>query len=274
MKIKKLILPFIFLLSVLPRGASASNSLWLQADKYEPAKSKPTTLSLSFGNFPKGNMNLDRGELWVILPDGSIDKPTLFKEGGKLHAKIKIKYGGLYTAIALYKKQRGNRTVWHYAKLQFNRFGREVKEKKVVDSPSVPLEINPLVKLHMHRRLNEGDKFNLKVLYKGKPISTELSVTTQEGWIKKIHTNKQGIASLRFIKDREGKPKDRRLSEKYIFSVEHKEKSSKLTYKTTYVLDIYPTPREWQSRSMGYLTALAAMMVVVVITAIKRRKRI
>jgi len=273
MKIKRINLVFVFLFSVLLKAAGASDSLWLQADKYEPAKQEPTTLSLYFGDFPSGNIKLDRGKIWVVLPDGSIEQQKPIKEGRHLYTTFETKYGGLYTAHALYETQQDDGIERHYAKLQFHRFGREVKERKNVPISTVPLEIKPITRLNMHRRLHEGGKFTVQVLYKEKPLNTEVSVTTQEGWRKKLYTNDLGIAEIRFIKDRVSRAKNRRMPEKYILRVQHTEKHpSTVTYTATYILDIYPTPREWQSKSLGYLTALAAIMATAVIVAIKRRK--
>ncbi len=273
MKIKRINLILIFLFSVLPKTVGASDFLWLQTEKYEPAKRKPTTLSLYFGDFPNGNIKLDKVKFWVLFPDGSLKMPKLTIKDGQVYASFAAKQGGQYTAVALFKTTDNKILTKHYAKLQFHRFGKEVKRSKAVAIPRVPLEIKPITRLNMHRRLYEGGEFTVQVLYKGKPLNTEVSVSTQEGWKKKFHTNNRGIARIRFIKDRVSTPKEKRLPERYLFFAEYAESGvNPSRYTATYALNIYPTPWEWQSKTLAYLTVLVAMASTVIIVAVKRRR--
>jgi hypothetical protein len=143
-----------------------------------------------------------------------------------------------------------------------------------------PLEIIPITRLRMHQRLNTGQKFALKVLYNKKPLANvPLSVMTQEGWEKIFRTDEQGKVVVNFIKDRPSRPETKRTPEKYLFRVEYDVppvtgKTDGICYIASYILDVYPSPWAWQSKSMGYLTVVVTMLVVGGVAALRRRKRL
>ncbi len=95
-------------------------------------------------------------------------------------------------------------------------------------------------------------------------------------------TDNQGKLTLRLIKDMAAQPKNRFVPERYLFRVEYEEPSAGdyvgksykgIHYIATYSLDVYPSPWEWQSKSLGYLTVMVTMVVVGGVVALRMRKR-
>lgn len=285
-KIKVNILMLFAVLLILSAPAQAAESLWLESGKHRPGRGKPGELYLFRGSFPKAGKKVKNGQIWLETPDGGREDLTLVEGKDRLRTAIKTEYAGLYTATALYEDENksAHELKRYYAKLQFNRMGREVKERKVEKHPiNIPLEIVPITKLRMHRRLREGTKFILKVFYEGKPLNNvPLLVTTQEGWKKEFRTDKQGKVAIRFIKDRPGRAEKKMVPETYLFRVEYKKPADeghgnksdrKITYVATYAVDVFPSLWEWQSKSMGFLAVIATMMVVGGVAALKRSKK-
>jgi len=287
LKVKHLF--FTILLLILSVDLSgASNSLWMHISRYGREAGKPTELYLHFGGFPFLGEEPSKGSVWVKAPDGGVKELNMTRKGGEhLHGVIGGKYGGQYSALGFYEYvYKTSSLVRHYTNIRFFSFGTEIKEENKKNENfqiDVPLKIIPVTKLNMHQRLREGDEFTFKVLYLGKPLlNSPISVATQEGWKKQFYTDKLGKVKFNFIKDRFNLSENKRKAEKYLIEVRVKEKNSgkyhgksyeNIIHVTSRLLNVYPTPWEWQSKSMGYLTVLAAIMFVGGITAIRRRKR-
>lgn len=284
----------IFIILVIANSTYAANSLWMETSANEPGEEMipKLYLYLYFGKFPRPRKALNKARAWLETPDGGIEELSLVKGERNLHSTLRAKYGGLYTALASYEERTEGQGYWsqkpglikHYARIQFFRPGPEGKRKRSEGSPAkIPLEIIPITSLGRHQHLHEGDKFAVQVVYEGEPLAdAPLLVTTQEGWQREFTTDNQGKVVITFIRDRDLQPGNMRVVEKYLFRAEHQpartetyqEKTSpNICYIATYMVDIYPPPWEWRSKSLGYLTVMVTIIVVIGVVAARRRGR-
>ena len=68
----------------------------------------------------------------------------------------------------------------------------------------IPLEvhIDKLWDTNFHASVTSGEQLLVTVLLYGKPVAgAQLTLTTEQGWSKKINTNENGTASLQMIRD-------------------------------------------------------------------------
>jgi uncharacterized GH25 family protein len=217
-------LSFVLILGVASIPASA-HFMWINVGDYTPSIERPIKFTIGWGHSfasPVGNVlykqeGLDK--IFMLDPNGNklkiepineiefkVEKP-LKKEGAYL-ALAKRK-GGFFTKTTEgYKRQskKGLKNVIQcgyygmYAKaiVDVGERGGKILSKQIGHT----LEIIPLKD---PADLRQGDYLSVKVLYKNKPLRTELSATyvgfsTENAWAYTTRTNKEGIGKIKILK--------------------------------------------------------------------------
>ena len=161
----------------------------------------------------------------------------------------------------------------------------------------IPLEILRLRfdDENYHTRFNSGTKVLFKVLLNGEPLAAaEVTIATEEGWVRRSESNKEGLVSFDVIQDRfkndneeQGKEENsrhqRRRSEQFLVSVQYKQdiagEYNGQRYQSTVYNSTFPgafTSPEAIYKSSAYALSFgsAGFLLLGVGTYMYRRRRI
>lgn len=199
--------------------------MWINVGDYTPDAGKTVMLNVgwghSFGN-PVGGVLQDferMDELFVLDPDGKrmnvtsanhtdfkTDSP-LKKEGTYL-AVLKRKEGFSSKTTEGYKTQ-SKKELKNVVKCSYSGgYGKAIINHGKGDGSILSKEIGhtlEIIPLNDPADLNEGDDMRIKVLYKGKPLSTDISATyvgfsTEGEWAYTAKSDMDGKGKIKILK--------------------------------------------------------------------------
>jgi len=146
-----------------------------------------------------------------------------------------------------------------------------------------------------HTRFSSGKNVLFKVLFSGKPLAgAEVTITTEEGWVRHSQSDADGIASFNVIQDRfkddehkkekeENSRHPRRRSEQFLVTVQYKQavagnykgQAYTSTVYTSTFPGVFTTPQSiYKSSAYALMIGSAGFLVLGVGTYMYRRRRI
>lgn len=232
MKIKKkfvigILTSLFLLLAFIPK--TYAHFLWLNVDDYTPKKGQEVRITLGWGHkfpetpTPPREEMIKKLSLFLIDPDGQkIPLNIPVKDGKPQPVKVKVTKNGIYLAVAIAKHFVSKTTEGYFYKSR-----DELKDKEIIYSKwsettaiaiisvgkskkfDIPNNLDsnfyilPLVNPSV---LKEGETFQVKAIFYGKPYRTWVYATyagfskfkDTYAWATK--TDKRGIANIKILK--------------------------------------------------------------------------
>jgi hypothetical protein len=128
-----------------------------------------------------------------------------------------------------------------------------------------------------------GDILILQLLLKNQPVpNAPVTVISSRGWQKTVYTDQDGKASFTLIKEIFHDKKVNKDEAPYLVTAEYtREKSdlynnepyNKEIYRATRHFSVRPTPLDWKSKQVGFLTIAGSGVAVMFAAGIRRRRR-
>jgi uncharacterized protein YneF (UPF0154 family) len=251
-----------------PSVKKGSSGNYMMMHRRKPGEVPSRKLYLVTGdiNHPKCVANVD-DKFIARDVDNKPLKLTIKKEGKCTSVKFFMPKSGYYT---LYYLQEKNDTT-NVTKYEFKRFDHSSDEKynreKMAAKSIQEIPFN-ILRLRsddetFYSRPQSGEELRLKILKNGKPVANALvTLTTQFGWQKSVHTDKNGIATLQLIKDYlpEWDKFNKRFREKFLVVAEYKESSA--NYKASYSGEFMPSRSAYQSYAYGLVITLVFLVIL------------
>jgi len=272
--------------------------------KKRPAMSRPAKFLLKAGKFRADNKNLKPSWLadsscFIQVPGGSIHElqPKKNRSGYSLYDEALA--GGFYQMFAYNDIGVKNGIRYQlFSQYRFRNYGSE----KITDSQNIeePDIIRPgFLNSHPRFRLIDvmgdtsndryadrkytGEELVLQLLLDDKPVvNAEVTVTSSLGWKNTARTDEHGKAAFTLIKEKfhgNGVNKipspylvtaEYMLHEKGIYQNKHYDRQ---TFRVARHFSVRPTPLDWKSKQLGFLTVTGCGVAVMFAAGIRRRKR-
>ncbi len=187
----------------------------------------------------------------------------------------------LFSSLRVYNKE-GNITKSLLKEIR----GKTIDSKQTKEPlAQLPFEIimeRPIRKHHINCCLYSGDIAPFKVYYKGKlQKNIPLKVTMESGWTNVIKPSNDGVISFEIPRNRYTE-KEKKHSEKMIVEATYKVNESgiykgkayhDIKYTMTMPLTFGPSPLEYESKMLGFSTAVGVMLIFSLGIYYSRRKK-
>ena len=230
--------------------------------------------------------------LWVESPDNSIKSFTVKQRGNALLASFPAGYGGWYKLYAY--NDLGVRNGSRIHLISHQSFFSHGEHPDELDAPTIEgpgyfqgrpvLELERICPNHNECfRTATGQNLRVRVLLKGRPlIDTPLVLTTEQGWVQTNRTDAHGIVSFSIIKESFPEEVDRRKAEDYLLTLDYMTNEMGMwngehfhgeRYVATLPMRVYPSPLDWESRSVAFQVLIGTILVVGGAIAIRRKRR-
>ncbi len=164
------------------------------------------------------------GQFYLLDVKSNASQPALSPADPK-HSAIKFKMPdeGYYNAYYLEESVQDGVRYVDVAKSEVLKHNCglghnfDVDQHRPQSNKRIPLEI---LRLRFddetyHTRFNSGKNVLFKVLYKGSPVAgADVTINTEEGWVRKSKTDSEGIASFQVIQDHFKENEDKQVEKK------------------------------------------------------------
>ena len=283
----------------------ANDSVWIEeiktksCCKSESKKSVHKEFSIKKGNLLNSETvhNLKNAKVYIRDMDNQITEQNIINgkilftpfykgnyhlffeqksiEGGVLHValsslRVYNKEGNI--SKSLLKEVRGKTIDSHYAR------------KPLTQLPFEIIMERPIRKHHINCCLYSGDIAPFKVYYQGElQKNIPLKVTMETGWTNVIKPSDDGVISFEIPRNTYAKTeKEEKHSEKMVVEAVYKvnengtyngEKYNAIQYTMTMPLSFGSSPLEYESKILGFSTAIGVMLVFSLGLYYNRRKK-
>lgn len=270
--------------------------------KKRSTMSRPADFFIRAGQFQGSNLNpayLSGSFCYLRTPDGSSRMMQPVKKSGGYKLYDDDIGGGHYELFAY--NDVGVRGVVRYHLFSQYRFRNYSDDKEDAFTDKEAANI-PHPGLHNGRplfslidvkgdhstdryatRKYTGDTLILQLLLKNQPVpDVPVTVTSSLGWQKTLYTDQEGNASFTLIKEIFHDKKVNKDAAPYLVTAEYtvqksgiysEEPYNKEIYRATRHFSVRPTPLDWKSNQVGFLTIAGSGVAVMFAAGIRRRRR-
>lgn len=247
----------------------------------------------SFPGRPDSPEFLKDAAVWVMTPDGNtrrVEATSMGRRGPTV--SVSAKGGGFYHVLAYADAGVKNGARLHlYSRASFMSHGdhlHPVKSPEVAEGAGFfqgdpILNVEQLGLSERQMRAATGQTLRVRVSFKGQPLAQkDVSIVTQQNWRQTKRTDANGEASFILIKEDFPDAGERRRASKYLVVADHSEETAgemngeqynAERHVATLSLSVYPSPWEWESRSMAYMVIVTSIIVSGGAIAIRRSRR-
>ncbi len=239
-----------------------------------------------------GKSSIEKTVLWVKSPDNSVKRYPAKQRGPALMTSFPAGDGGWYKLYAYNDLGMSNGSRVHLISHQsFFSHGEHPDEQ---DAPTVEgpgyFQGRPLLELERicpnHNecyRTATGQNLRVRVSLKGQAlVDAPLVLATEQGWTQTRRTDADGVVSFWIIKESFPKEPDRRKAEDYLLTLDYTTDQMGMLngehyhgerYVATLPLRVYPSPLDWESRSIAFQALAGTILIGGGAIAIRRRRR-
>jgi len=281
------------------------NSIWIEELKMKSCCTTGTNgpVHKEF-NIKKGNLqnnetvnDLNNAKLYIRDINDQITEQNingkkisfvpLYK--GNYHLFFEQKYveGGVLrvtlSSLRVYNKE-GNITKSVLKEIRGKTINSQYAREPLAQLPFEIIMERPIKKHHINCCLYSGDIAPFKVYYKGElKKNIPLKVTMETGWTNVIKPSNDGVISFEIPRNTYNKrEEEKKYSEKMIVEAEYKVNQSgvyngeayhDIEYTMTMPLTFSPSPLEYESKALGFATAIGVMLAFSLGLYYNRRKK-
>ena len=209
------------------------------------------------------------GSFYVVDTENRTEKVSP-KKRGCIAVSFQMPKNGYYKVYYVDEAREGEERFVRVAKYEFKRFDhsreeynrQKMRAKTVDEVPFDILRLRPKDETFYSRPVT-GDKMRFRVLLHGRPVTgAKVTFTTQFGWMKRVVTDKDGIASFTLIKDYypEWNRFNKRFRERFVIEAEYEKGGTR--YKITQSGVYGRSKSEYQSSAYGLLLTILLLIAI------------